>query len=187
MIDAFLRGLLDPWLINSIYVVARSAESLSRTNPELIDARVSLLNIDITQTDYLPSADYVIHAAASTDAARYLFRPLKERANIQAATYNYCRLAPKLHASSKILYTSSGAVYGQQSSDSPFLRETDSSTDYDSFPLQKRDYAAAKWDAESAICKLGADGLNVSVARCFAFVGPYLPRDQHGWVIWKVH
>jgi dTDP-glucose 4,6-dehydratase len=43
----------------------------------------------------------------------------------------------------------------------------------------KRDYAAAKRDAEIAIQGLGKHGCAVSIARCFAFVGKYLPRDQH--------
>ena len=43
----------------------------------------------------------------------------------------------------------------------------------------KQHYAAAKRDAEMAIQELGIAGLSVSIARCFAFVGPYLPRDQH--------
>jgi dTDP-glucose 4,6-dehydratase len=43
----------------------------------------------------------------------------------------------------------------------------------------KQDYAVAKQDAELAITQLGIDGLNVSIARCFAFVGCWLPRDQH--------
>ena len=43
----------------------------------------------------------------------------------------------------------------------------------------KLDYAVAKQDAEKAIIDLGTAGLNVSIARCFAFVGCWLPRDQH--------
>jgi dTDP-glucose 4,6-dehydratase len=43
----------------------------------------------------------------------------------------------------------------------------------------KRDYAIAKRDAEEFIRQLGQDGLSVSIARCFAFVGHWLPLDQH--------
>lgn len=49
----------------------------------------------------------------------------------------------------------------------------------DQLPSQKRDYAAAKRDGELAIQQLGKEGLRVSIARCFAFLGEYLPRDQH--------
>jgi dTDP-glucose 4,6-dehydratase len=43
----------------------------------------------------------------------------------------------------------------------------------------KRDYAYAKRDSEKAINDLGNYGLDVSIARCFAFLGPWLPLDQH--------
>jgi dTDP-glucose 4,6-dehydratase len=43
----------------------------------------------------------------------------------------------------------------------------------------KRDYALGKRIAENEIIKLASLGLNVSIARCFAFYGEYLPRDQH--------
>jgi dTDP-glucose 4,6-dehydratase len=43
----------------------------------------------------------------------------------------------------------------------------------------KIDYAIAKNHAESAVKTLAAEGLSLSIARCFAFVGMWLPRDQH--------
>ena len=46
-------------------------------------------------------------------------------------------------------------------------------------PDSKRDYAYAQRDSEKAIANLGMSGLNVSIARCFAFIGPWLPLDQH--------
>ena len=44
----------------------------------------------------------------------------------------------------------------------------------------KRDYAEAKRMAEAVVAGFGRDhGRHVSIARCFAFVGPFLPRNQH--------
>ena len=179
ILDAYKRGLLDQWEIISVKVLARNATALEHTNPELSDTTIELINADIGTCDVLPNADYVIHAAASTDAAKYLEQPEIEKANIQAATYNYCRLAPRFHQNSKIIYCSSGAVYGQQPVDLLHIPE-----DFEPRPVEemhetKHDYAAAKRDSEKAIVELGAAGLNVSIARCFAFVGAYLPRDQH--------
>ncbi len=126
----------------------------------------------------MPFADYVIHAAASTDVRNYLSSPEDEKKNIQAGTYHYCDLAKIHHTNSKIVYVSSGAVYGVQP---PNLDEIDESFvgDLSKMAPGKLDYAVAKQDAERAIIDLGCMGLNVSIARCFAFVGKYLPRDQH--------
>ena len=158
--------------------MSRSANKLLQDTPNLVGQNVELYSADITNAECLPFADYVIHAAASTDVRNYLSSPEDEKKNIQAGTYHYCDLAKIHHSNSKIVYVSSGAVYGVQP---PNLDEIDESFvgDLAKMAPGKLDYAVAKQDAEKAIIDLGTAGLNVSIARCFAFVGKYLPRDQH--------
>lgn len=179
ILDAYKRGLLNPWGIDLIYVLARNADRLKEEAPELVGTSIKLINGDIASCKELPTADYVIHAAASTDAANYLSQPEVEKKNIQAGTYNYCELAKKFHQNSRIVYCSSGAVYGQQPQNLEKISEDYDGGSLADMSLTKRDYAAAKRDAEVAIINLGKGGLSVSIARCFAFVGSYLPRDQH--------
>ena len=179
ILDAFIRGLLKPWDIAHVIVMSRNTEVLIQDAPQLISQNVTLLSADITTTNSLPYADFVIHAAASTDARNYISQPDSEKKNILAGTYNYCRLAKKFHAKSKIVYVSSGAVYGVQLPTVDKLDEISKPTNLADMDVGKQDYAAAKQDAELAITQLGLDGLNVSIARCFAFVGCWLPRDQH--------
>ena len=192
ILDAFWRDLLEPWGITKVVIMARNATTTLKNYPELIYSLnansergevygrvVELLDADICSCTSLPFAEYVIHAAASTDARDYLSRPQIERENIQKGVSNFCDLAKKYLRKSKILYVSSGAVYGQQPQDVLFLKEDAPLLPIEGLPLNKQDYAAAKRDGELLIKQLGADGLNVIIARCFAFVGKYLPRDQH--------
>jgi nucleoside-diphosphate-sugar epimerase len=192
ILDAYWRGLLVPWGINKIIIMARNATTTLKNYPELIfpsnidsergevfNRVVELIDADICSCTSLPFAEYVIHAAASTDARDYLSRPQIERENIQKGVSNFCDLAKTYLRKSKILYVSSGAVYGQQPKDVVFLKEDAPLLPIESLPLNKQDYAAAKRDGESLVRQLGADGFNVIIARCFAFVGKYLPRDQH--------
>jgi nucleoside-diphosphate-sugar epimerase len=179
ILSAFKRGLLHPWGINKVDVVARRASQLAIYHPELVEEDIELLDLDIGSTKNIPDADYIIHSAASSNAANYLSQPQIERDNIQAATYNFCQLIKGKKNNPKIVYTSSGAVYGQQDSGLEFLSESTPLRPIESLAINKRDYALAKRDAEKAIQKLGLQGFCVSIARCFAFVGPYLPRDQH--------
>lgn len=179
ILDAFKRGALNPWKIDRIDIVARHADNLIKSNPELLSQRVSLYNLDITNCSSLPIADYVIHAAASTDAKNYLARPGQEKKNIQLGTLNFCRLAKQFLVNRKILYVSSGAVYGQQPENVESVSEDFDFAAIETLDGGKRDYAAAKRDGEDFIKELGMQGLDVSIARCFAFVGRYLPRDQH--------
>jgi nucleoside-diphosphate-sugar epimerase len=179
ILDAFQRNLLDSWGIDSLMIMARHPEELKKNHSKLITSKVKLLKGDIASINELPFADYVIHAAASTDARSYHLAPLKERSNIIRGTLNYCELAKEFNQKSKIVYVSSGAVYGAQPHDLKKIPEDFVFLDAEQLPQSKRDYAYAKRDSEKAIKDLGSYGLNVSIARCFAFLGPWLPLDQH--------
>jgi len=179
ILDCYKRKLLKPWKIDNIVIMSRNPYKLSQQYPELITDGVDLFAGDISNIDYLPNADYVIHAAASSNASRYLTHNIEEKKNIIKGTLNYCRLATKFHKDSRIVFCSSGAVYGYQPKHVKYLEEDMAFGNINSLDDVKKSYAYAKRDAEFAIKKLGQSGLNVSIARCFAFVGKYLPRDQH--------
>ncbi len=88
ILDSFKRDGLEMWGIKRVIVMSRNAESLRKDAPQLISPGVELYSADITTTSILPAADIIIHAAASTDAAKYLSCPLDEQQNIQSGTYN---------------------------------------------------------------------------------------------------
>lgn len=178
ILDSYKRGLLEPFNIDAISVLARNAHLLKDQIPNLLDRSIDLIDADIATCSELPEAEFVIHAAASSNAKNYITQPAVERENIQAGTTNFCRLAPLFCRNSKIVFTSSGAVYGQQPAILLGLKEDSPLMDIGSLVASKQDYAAAKRDSEGAIALLGDAGLNVSIARCFAFIGSYLPRDR---------
>ncbi len=179
ILDAYRRGLLDKWEISTICIFARHAKKLEIKNPELLDSSITLINGDIATCQSLPNADYVIHAAASSDAANYLIDPNSEQKNIVAGTSNFCNLALRYLSHSKILYISSGIVYGTVNNHQTMFKEDDTFFPLESIPENKRHYAHAKRVSEKGIIDLGNLGISVSIARCFTFVGKYLPRDQH--------
>jgi nucleoside-diphosphate-sugar epimerase len=179
VLDAHMRKQLKPWEIEEVIILSRHASALRHSHPYLLNDSVSLIDADISTCDSLPFADYVIHAAASTDASKYLTQPIAEQTNILSSTKNYFRLAKEFHRNSKIVYTSSGVIYGQQCPNDFALKESSILMPLASLPVAKRNYAAAKRDSEKIIESLGLDGIEVSIARCFAFVGPHLPREQH--------
>jgi dTDP-glucose 4,6-dehydratase len=178
-LDCYKKGLLAKWEISKVIIVSRNPARLIIEAPELLHSSIQLLAGDIGKINSLPIADYVIHAAASTNALSYVTQPEREKENIQSAVNNYCRLAKEVHINSKILYVSSGAVYGTQPDDKKFLSENFKPRFLQENLAGKRDYAIAKLDAEAQVIELGKKGFNVSIARCFSFVGPWLPRNQH--------
>lgn len=178
ILDAYGRGRLAPWDIGRIIVVGRSADRFNAF-PALHSPGVEFLRADITTAETLPAADIVIHAAASTDEASYRENPDAESRNVHAGTANYCRIARQYHRASQIVYVSSGAVYGVQAPDIYGVPEVLSEASIASMPDGKRQYAIAKRQSEQIVQTLAQDGLAVSIARCFAFVGRWLPRNQH--------
>ena len=177
ILSAYVRGLLDPWCITHINLIARSATKLNEQNPELLNSTVSLFDLDITRCHDLPSGDIIIHAAASADPAQYVLAPTVEQDNITRGASHFCNLLDSAHRQSKILYVSSGAVYGQVTANS--LNITENFAPSPIIDEEKLYYACGKRTAESAILQRGLQGGKVSIARCFAFVGAHLPLQKH--------
>jgi len=115
IIDSYKRGLLNEFNISKILVLARNIDKFRLEFPELIINGVELISGDISSITSLPEADFVIHAATSTQMNDYKFSSNNEgKINIERSVSNYCCIAPNFHFNSKILYCSSGAVYGKQ-------------------------------------------------------------------------
>ena len=96
---------------------------------------------------------------------------------IISGTQNVLEYANKIGAK-RVLFISSGAVYGKQPADMTYIPE-----DYEGAPdplNYLNSYGCAKRQAEN-LCALYNHHYNVDyvVARCFAFVGPYLSLDSH--------
>jgi dTDP-glucose 4,6-dehydratase len=135
--------------------------------------KIIKINSDILKVKKLPYADYIIYAAI-----------LKNFKDDYLAVKNYIKLAPIYHRNSKILYTSTGAVYGKQPKKIQGFKEN-----YFKFNKRinfkkgyKRSYSSFKLKSEKLFQKLGQINLNVSIARCFSFVGEFLPLNS-GYVI----
>ena len=179
ILDLFIRGGLEVYGINDIIIAARRTEEFKTNYPELINNNVQLISLDISNCNSIPFADLIIHAASSTDARDYQNDSIGQKKNIEKATINFCEILVKRQIKSKVVYCSSGAVYGQQPADVDAMNEDFPFQDISSMVEYKRDYALAKRNSEKEIIELGKKGYNVSIARCFSFYGKYLPKDQH--------
>jgi nucleoside-diphosphate-sugar epimerase len=120
--------------------------------------------------------DYVIHAAVPT-SAEAASQPMALMRTILHGTERVIEFAERCEAR-HFLLTSSGAVYGRQPEAMSQVCE-----DYLGSPLwleAKAVYAEGKRVSEQ-MCSIAANDCDTrySIARCFAFVGPHLPLDQH--------
>ena len=156
--------------INKIIIFSRSARNIKidkvlKKKIKIVKKSGNILNIK-----KLPRADYVIYAAI-----------LKNYNQDFKAVKNYLNLAVKYHLNSKILYISSGAVYGIQKSKIKELKENhlEKNIKINFKDGYKKNYSKVKFKNENLFKELGSKGLKVSIARCFSFVGRHLPQNSH--------
>jgi dTDP-glucose 4,6-dehydratase len=132
--------------------------------------KINEIHADISKLKKIPYADYVIYSVIVSDYKKY-FNGVR----------NYYRLAKKFHTKSKILYISSGAVYGQQPKNLKKIKENyflkHKRINFKN--TNKNDYSLTKLKNEEIFKGLTKFKIKVSIARCFAFVGKYLPRDSN--------
>lgn len=120
---------------------------------------------------------YLIHAASEGDCRLAQENPLLVYETIVDGTRRVLEFA-RICGAKKMLFTSSGAVYGKQPPELTHIPE-----DYPGAPdpLDPRSaYSEGKRTAE-LLCSLytGLYGFEAKIARCFAFIGPHLPLDAN--------
>jgi nucleoside-diphosphate-sugar epimerase len=160
-------------------VLTRDPELFTRQRPHLAQARGVRLGRGDIRTFETPgeSFTHVIHGAASADAALYASEPLAMLDTIIQGTRRTLECAAASRAGS-VLLISSGAVYGRQPLDVANVPESYHGAPDPLDPSQV--YAEGKRAAElMGAVHVKQHGVNVRIARLFAFVGPYLPLDRH--------
>jgi nucleoside-diphosphate-sugar epimerase len=185
-------GFFGMWLLESLLwanehlglnvsatVLTRHPELFRQKAPHLArHPTIKLCAGDVCSFEY-PSAEFshVIHAAATTGAELSEENPLLMFDSIVEGTRRVLDFA-RSSGARRFLFTSSGAVYGRQPSDLTHVSEEYQGSPN---PMDHRSaYGEGKRAAEQ-LCALYARqfDLSIEIARCFAFVGPYLPLDAH--------
>jgi len=157
ILESFLKANRELGLGAQAVVLTRDESSFRKRRAHLSGRpELSFLSGDVRSFDF-PKGNFthVIHAATEANAPRVF--------DFAAAC-----------GAKSLLLTSSGAVYGRQPADMTHIPE-----DYPGSLEQnaaKLAYAEDKRSAER-LGEAAARGLEIKIARCFAFVGPYMPFD----------
>lgn len=160
-------------------VLTRDPESFRRRSPRLACHPAVKLHLGDVRSYEFPKGGFsrVIHAASQGSAGLDGDGPLLTFDSIVGGARRTLDFA--VHAGVKrFLFTSSGAVYGRQPPELARVPETYAGAPDSLDPASA--YGEGKRAAET-LCGLYArrHGLEPMIARCFAFVGPYLPLDAN--------
>ena len=185
-------GFIGCWLLESFawandsrgleataLVLTRDPAAFQKKAPHLASHPAIQLYAGDVRSFQFPEGKYshIIHAATEASAKRLEEHPLEMLDTIVQGTRHTLEFAKQCQAK-RFLLMSSGAVYGRQPTDITHLAETDRGAPHTMDPRSA--YGEGKRQAE-LLCALAhrASGLETVIARCFAFVGPYLPLDAH--------
>ncbi len=168
------------WAVNidglevSVLVLSRDPERFLKQNPHFRnESWLSFVKGDVQSFEFPEGQfDYIIHGAAEASGIRVVGSTEIISDVICGGTRRVLDFAFK-KKSKKMLFISSGAVYGPQPDNIKFLAEdfkTDPQTAYGKSKLQAED-----------LCRLYQlnPGMEIVIARCFAVIGPFLPFDRH--------
>lgn len=160
----------------SVVVLTRNSDAFEKKVPHLAkNLAVSFINGDINSFEFPEGQfDFIIHAA--TDVYSQV-SPLQAIDAIFEGTRRVLDFTVRCKAE-KVLLTSSGAVYGRQPVALSHIDE-----DYQGAPNPSNPnsaYGEGKRMAELLAAIYAAENdVEIKIARCFAFVGPYLQLDGH--------
>jgi dTDP-glucose 4,6-dehydratase len=182
-------GFVGLWLLESLgranarlkvgaraTVLSRNPRAFSRRTPHLAaDRSIRLVEGDVRDFKFPSGAfTHVVHAAF--DSSRAIVNPLTAFDTLAVGTRRVLEFAAT-QPLRRMLFVSSGAVYGPQPADMERIDETCRGGPDPLLPASA--YAEGKRVGEFLCGLAAANGLPVSIARCFAFMGPGLPTDGH--------
>lgn len=180
LLESFARANDTLNLNASALVLTRDYESFRKSMPHLAtDPAIQFHEGDVRYFNF-PEGEFshVIHCAATSAAATFKGEdPLIKFDTVVEGTRHTLDFAVKCHAT-KFLLASSGAVYGKQPPEMSHISE-----EYHGAPDPLD--ANSPWGESKRVAEFlcayyaGRYGFETKIARCFSFVGPYLPLDIH--------
>jgi len=183
-------GFVGTWLLESLLmankvlklgaraaVMTRDPARFRAKMPRMADQPcVRLFTADVTSGEFPhENFSHVIHAAADPTRSRSEHEQLRTFDTIVCGTRRILDFSRSTGVPN-LLFLSSGAVYGPQPQDVTLITEDCLNAPPTDDPSWS--YAEAKRAAELECAKYAAQsGMRITIARCFALIGPHLPLD----------
>lgn len=179
LLESFMHANEKFGLNATVTVLTRDPDAFTQKAPHLALNSCIILQQGELQSFNFPAGSFshIIHAGADTSHELYDLDPLLAFDTIVEGTRRVLEFS-RYGKAKKVLFVSSGAVYGKQPHNLAHMSE-----EYSGGPLLTDHYATYSESKRAAelLCMLYARhcGFEVKIARCFALIGPYMPLDKH--------
>lgn len=178
MLQNFICANNEESLNIHIIALSRDPEKFILQNPEFKHDCISWIKGNIKNFEFpVQKIDFIIHAATDVNTHLITNEPLSIYDSIVDGTKHILELA-KQNNTNAVLYISSGAVYGKQPQN--LTHVTEDFIGATNVYNKDASYGEGKRVAEM-LCNIynKQHQVNVKIARCYSFVGPYFPLDGH--------
>ena len=163
IVDCGIHRKLIKHKINEIYIISRS-KILKKKKFQHI--KINYIHKNIINIKKIPEVDYIIYCIKNEN-----INTSKDYFN------NFLRLIKNYSKKPKILFTSSGAIYGKNETKQNEKSLIDLKKIY-ALKGYKKKYALEKIFMENKFQELGKLNFNVSIARCYNFIGKHILNSK---------
>lgn len=152
--------------ISEIHILSRSKKSVNKKYKHI---KINYITENIINLKKIPQVDYIIYCLRNNNI------------KISNIYFNkFLRLLETIKRKPKILFASSGAVYGKNTNK---IKDKENKkinlTSINKLIGYKKKYAKEKIFIENKFIELGQKNYDVSIARCYTFVGKHILNQKY--------